>query len=1205
NSEQARWIRAKMYEGKWEEICNWFCPHVITHEKTGRLHRYDELEAGDLVTAQLAEEIRQGRTRLDSTPLVFKLDNSQICNLSCIMCSRFLHREDPVMLAKTTDDLRRHLPAARRIVMSGFGDPLARPDTRALLMDEELGHLKFDLITNALLLPRFWDRIRHQNFGDLLVSIDAADKKTYETIRRGGVWEDLLESLALIEKNREKFDSITLNMTVMRENYRSIPAFIDLALSRGFKASFQRIRGPYPWQNIFDPPDEDALRTLQGIVEHELAKRDTSRVFFGDLLVFNEHTPGSTEAPGQEALRLFEQGMLAEAIAAMERAVANDPDNAVLHNDLGAMYHASGEASKARACFEKALDLDPTYAPSLKNLTELFMEMGRPDDARATCSTLISLHPADEEAGRLWAVINGGIEGGAPVGNGAIQDTANTCEDTPNSIRKNREQWSNYEWTEAGDEWSACWGGTGQLWERTIKPRISSFLPSGHILEIAPGFGRCTQYLVPECSELTLVDLTEKCIEACRKRFQAHSHIRCFVNDGKSLDMLEDDSIDFAFSWDSLVHVEKDVMRSYLHELSAKLKPGGAAFLHHSNMGAFLDPTTGKLTVKNDHWRGEDMSAKLFRDFCLEAGLKCVSQEILAWGGDVLNDCFSVVVKEPGYDPDKTVVVENPDFMDESKGRKNPPAIYGAGCLPGSGQAAFEHGEAKGKPGGDAPEAVRTPCTLSIVMCVSEDADRAVRSVKSLLRGLPRHGVELIVAAPAGGGQASDRLERLQNDGLTLVIPEGPCTEVNRCVTAAKKASGRFLALTDDSVLFSKTWLPEIMKAIDESDGFDALVGKTVTVDGLIVEAGSSSPGKDWLEGRGEGSVLHDPAYSFSCLASSGSRYAMLVSRRAWDDMDGLDEGLEHLGCALVDLGLRMVSRGFGILYQPQCVLVANDGVSSRAQEPASLSLAPGRLASLRPRELAPGILQAVSGSGRRRVLVLGIYLANTLNTVTDLVGVFSRSRFHDVTQKWVALNGPAPDAATARVTVRELTGRFPKFQIVNDLLAGEDLKGYDYVILCDDDVVLPEGFVDSFVGLQERLGFAVAQPARTLNSYIDHPIVQQHIGVHARQTLFVEIGPVVSFHRSSFDFVFPFDLTSPMGWGYENVWAREVLTRGLKMGIIDAVCVDHSIRKPVANYDWSQADEQRNAYLAGNPHLALEDCFTVLEAHLIAEERV
>ncbi|HOS97492.1 MAG TPA: glycoside hydrolase family 99-like domain-containing protein, partial [Deltaproteobacteria bacterium] len=776
NSEQAQWIRSKMYEGNWKEICNWFCPHVINHEKTGRLYRYDELEAHDAVTPQLAEEIRQGKTRLDSSPAVFKLDNSQICNLSCIMCSRSFYREDPVLLEKTTEDLRRHLPGARRIVMSGFGDPLARPDTRSLLMDEGLGHLKFDLITNALLLPRFWDRIRHQNFGDLLVSIDAADKKTYETIRRGGVWEDLLESLSLIGENREKFDSVTLNMTVMRENYASIPAFIDFALSRGFKASFQRIRGPYPRQNIFDLPDEDALRTLRSIVDHELTVRDRSLVFFGDLVAPDEHAPATAEALHQEAVQLFEQGMLAEAIVAMERAVAGGPDNAVLLNDLGAMYHASGEGEKARACFEQATGIDPAYAPSLKNLIELLFADGQYDRARRMCARLLSSHPGDTEARALWADITS-----APA---ADLDT-----DTANSIQRNRVQWSNYEWTEGGDEWSACWGGTEQLWKRTIQPRIASFLPAAHILEIAPGFGRCTQYLVPQCTKLTLVDLTEKCIEACRRRFRGHSHIRYFVNDGKSLDMLEDGSIDFAFSWDSLVHVEKDVMRSYLHELAAKLRPGGAGFLHHSNIGAFLDPATGKLTVENRHWRGENMSAQLFRDYCQEAGLKCVSQEILAWGGTVLNDCISVFVKEPGYDPKKTVVVENPDFMEESRGRKTPPDVYGPGRSQQHEAASVELGKSGETPGEGALHGGNAPCLLSIILPVKTGTDRAVRSIKSLLRGMPRNAVEIIVVAGAPGDPADDRLERLSHERLTVVIPEGPLTQVQGCGLAVQKAS--------------------------------------------------------------------------------------------------------------------------------------------------------------------------------------------------------------------------------------------------------------------------------------------------------------------------------------------------------------------------------------------------------------------------------
>jgi cyclopropane fatty-acyl-phospholipid synthase-like methyltransferase len=39
---------------------------------------------------------------------------------------------------------------------------------------------------------------------------------------------------------------------------------------------------------------------------------------------------------------------------------------------------------------------------------------------------------------------------------------------------------------------------------------------------------------------------------------------------------------DFVFSFDSLVHVESDVIENYLTQLAKKLKPNGIGFIHHS-----------------------------------------------------------------------------------------------------------------------------------------------------------------------------------------------------------------------------------------------------------------------------------------------------------------------------------------------------------------------------------------------------------------------------------------------------------------------------------------------------------------------------------------------------------------------------------------------------------------------------------------------
>jgi hypothetical protein len=107
--------------------------------------------------------------------------------------------------------------------------------------------------------------------------------------------------------------------------------------------------------------------------------------------------------------------------------------------------------------------------------------------------------------------------------------------------------------------------------------------------------------------------------------------------------MVPDHAIDFAFSFDSLVHAEADVIEAYLRELARTLTADGIAFVHHSNIGDFRDPVSGRLRIDNPHWRAESMSAALFRDLCNRCSLSCKVQEIVNWGGKDLTDCITIV----------------------------------------------------------------------------------------------------------------------------------------------------------------------------------------------------------------------------------------------------------------------------------------------------------------------------------------------------------------------------------------------------------------------------------------------------------------------------------------------------------------------------------------------------------------------------------
>ncbi len=103
--------------------------------------------------------------------------------------------------------------------------------------------------------------------------------------------------------------------------------------------------------------------------------------------------------PHESIIKLFvTEGKRAEAAFALERLVESFPDYAPAYNDLGVLYGKQGNAEKALAACEKSVSLDPENATFRKNLADFcYVAMKRPEEAVRHYERALSINPQDTE----------------------------------------------------------------------------------------------------------------------------------------------------------------------------------------------------------------------------------------------------------------------------------------------------------------------------------------------------------------------------------------------------------------------------------------------------------------------------------------------------------------------------------------------------------------------------------------------------------------------------------------------------------------------------------------------------------------------------------------------------------------------------------------------------------------------------------------
>ena len=164
-----------------------------------------------------------------NTPYMIDWAITNKCNLDCLHCRGMAEEE---LDKETILNVAREIPSLNPgwVIIEG-GEPLLCKELLEILEIIHKGNITIYLITNGMLLNEELARKFAALNVKLMISIDGADKDSYETIRRKASFEKLKRSIA-IANSYEILDSCPV--TIGKYNYHQIDKLFKFVKEIGY-----------------------------------------------------------------------------------------------------------------------------------------------------------------------------------------------------------------------------------------------------------------------------------------------------------------------------------------------------------------------------------------------------------------------------------------------------------------------------------------------------------------------------------------------------------------------------------------------------------------------------------------------------------------------------------------------------------------------------------------------------------------------------------------------------------------------------------------------------------------------------------------------------------------------------------------------------------------------------------------------------------
>jgi len=236
--------------------------YIFCNESTCGILRNNQLNTIENIPDAVAWQIQDASRYL--MPGEIYISGDLTCNLSCPSC-----RTKVIKLS--TQQKNQQVKYVEQLTYNIFSTPTDQKINLTLSTSGELfasdfllsfvnkipvvdfPNLELSILTNGLLCEKNWHKLgaMQNRVRQITVTIDAAQSKTYEKLRRGGTWKKIMSSMSwLQQKKKQNNMKLYTRIVVQYDNYKEIEEFYNM--SRSFEADRVEYARISNWKTMSD-----------------------------------------------------------------------------------------------------------------------------------------------------------------------------------------------------------------------------------------------------------------------------------------------------------------------------------------------------------------------------------------------------------------------------------------------------------------------------------------------------------------------------------------------------------------------------------------------------------------------------------------------------------------------------------------------------------------------------------------------------------------------------------------------------------------------------------------------------------------------------------------------------------------------------------------------------------------------------------------